>query len=61
MPTAKAFVFNERRIMQIKSARIVDRGRGPQIEGSRVTVMDVFRYLHRGYQDMLASMHRSSA
>src|SRR4029077_17159538 len=29
--------------------RIVDRGRGPQIEGHRLTVMDVFYYLHRGY------------
>src|SRR4051812_12802291 len=30
-------------------ARIVDIGRGPQIEGHRLTVMDVFYYLHRGY------------
>ncbi len=29
--------------------RIVDLGRGPQIEGHRLTVMDVFYYLHRGY------------
>jgi uncharacterized protein (DUF433 family) len=28
--------------------RIVDHGRGPQIEGSRLTVMDVFYYLRRG-------------
>ncbi len=28
--------------------QIVDYGRGPQIEGSRLTVMDVFYYLHRG-------------
>jgi hypothetical protein len=28
--------------------RIVDYGRGPQIEGHRLTVMDVFYYLHRG-------------
>jgi uncharacterized protein (DUF433 family) len=27
---------------------IVDYGRGPQIEGHRLTVMDVFYYLHRG-------------
>src|SRR5205814_9336746 len=26
-----------------------DLGRGPQIEGQRLTVMDVFYYLHRGY------------
>ncbi len=29
--------------------RIVDYGRGPQIEGHRLTVMDVFYYTHRGY------------
>src|SRR6478672_8450359 len=32
-----------------RSVRIVDLGRGPQIEGHRLTVMDVFYYLHRGY------------
>jgi uncharacterized protein (DUF433 family) len=32
-----------------KTVSIVDIGRGPQIEGSRLTVMDVFYYLHRGY------------
>src|SRR5437870_835614 len=35
--------------MQTKSVRIVDIGRGPQIEGQRLTVLDVFYYLHRGY------------
>src|SRR5438105_4198542 len=35
--------------MNIKTARIVDLGRGAQIEGSRLTVMDVFYYLHRDY------------
>ena len=34
--------------MNAKSVRIVDIGRGPQIEGHRLTVMDVFYYLHRG-------------
>ena len=38
-----------RTITQHQSARIVDVGRGPQIEGHRLTVMDVFYYLHRGY------------
>ncbi|MFO0968070.1 MAG: DUF433 domain-containing protein [Gemmataceae bacterium] len=28
--------------------RIIDIGRGPQIEGHRLTVMDIFYYLHRG-------------
>src|SRR5260370_10490696 len=32
-----------------KTVSIADVGRGPQIEGSRLTVMDVFYYLHRGY------------
>ena len=35
--------------MQTKTVRIIDVGRGPQIEGHRLTVMDVFYYLHRGY------------
>src|SRR6202043_2506527 len=35
--------------MTTKTVRIVDVGRGPQIEGHRLTVMDVFYYLHRGY------------
>jgi uncharacterized protein (DUF433 family) len=35
--------------MTAKNIRIVDVGRGPQIEGRRLTVMDVFYYLHRGY------------
>lgn len=33
----------------MNAIRIVDIGRGPQIEGHRLTVMDVFYYLHRGY------------
>jgi uncharacterized protein (DUF433 family) len=35
--------------MDRTAVRIVDIGRGPQIEGQRLTVMDVFYYLHRGY------------
>jgi uncharacterized protein (DUF433 family) len=35
--------------MNPNPVRIVDNGRGPQIEGHRLTVMDVFYYLHRGY------------
>src|SRR4051812_46589547 len=35
--------------MNSESVRIVDVGRGPQIEGHRLTVLDVFYYLHRGY------------
>jgi uncharacterized protein (DUF433 family) len=35
--------------MSTQNVRIVDVGRGPQIEGHRLTVMDVFYYVHRGY------------
>lgn len=35
--------------METQTVRIVDIGRGPQIEGHRLTVMDVFYYLHPGY------------
>jgi uncharacterized protein (DUF433 family) len=35
--------------MKTETVRIVDLGRGPQVEGHRLTVMDVFYYLHRGY------------
>src|SRR4051794_23014771 len=35
--------------MNPNPVRIVDVGRGPQIENHRLTVMDVFYYLHRGY------------
>lgn len=36
--------------MNAENASIVDIGRGPQIAGSRLTVMDVFYYLHRGHE-----------
>jgi hypothetical protein len=29
--------------------QIIDRGCGPQLSTSRLTVLDVFYYLHRGY------------
>ncbi len=35
--------------MKAESIEIVDRGRGPQLSTSRITVLDVFYYLHRGY------------
>src|SRR5437016_3714862 len=34
--------------METKKVRIVDYGRGAQIENHRLTVMDVFYYLYRG-------------
>ncbi len=35
--------------MQTKTIQIVDHGRGPQLSTTRITVLDVFYYLHRGY------------
>jgi hypothetical protein len=35
--------------MKTETIEIVDRGRGPQLSNSRITVLDVFYYLHRGY------------
>jgi hypothetical protein len=35
--------------MKTEAIQIVDRGRGPQLSTSRITVLDVFYYLHRGY------------
>ncbi len=35
--------------MHTTSIQIVDRGRGPQLSTTRITVLDVFYYLHRGY------------
>lgn len=43
------FAFQPGKTMSAETIEIVDRGRGPQIEGHRLTVMDVFYYLHRGY------------
>lgn len=35
--------------MATQPVRIINVGRGPQIEGHRLTVMDVFYYVHRGH------------
>src|SRR5580765_2836497 len=35
--------------MGTNGIQIVDLGRGPQLPGTRLTVMDIFYYLHRGY------------
>jgi uncharacterized protein (DUF433 family) len=34
--------------MKAETIEIVDRGRGPQLSTSRITVMDVFYWFHRG-------------
>ena len=36
--------------MEANGVRIVNVGRGPQLEGQWLTVMDVFYYLHRGHE-----------
>jgi hypothetical protein len=36
--------------MSTEPIQIVERGRGPQLATSRITVLDVFYYLHRGYE-----------
>jgi uncharacterized protein (DUF433 family) len=36
--------------MKTETIEIVDRGRGPQLSTTRITVMDVFYWLHRGYE-----------
>jgi hypothetical protein len=35
--------------MKTETIEIVDRGRGPQLSTTRITVLDIFYYLHRGY------------
>ena len=35
--------------MKTEIIEIVDRGRGPQLSTTRITVLDIFYYLHRGY------------
>lgn len=35
--------------METKTTMIVDRGRGPQLAASRITVLDVYYYLRRGH------------
>ena len=40
-------------------ARIIDRGRGPEISGTRITVYDVLDYLQEGWRyDQIAGLFR---
>jgi len=44
------------------TARIIDRGRGPEIEGTRITVYDVMDYWCKGWQhDQIACPFRLPA
>ena len=41
------------------SAKIIDRGRGPEIMGTRITVYDVVDYLQEGWRyDQIAGLFR---
>jgi len=43
-------------------AKIIDRGRGPEIEGTRITVYDVFDYARQGWhRDRIAALFRLSS
>lgn len=49
--------------MKMETVQIVDRGRGPQLSNSRITVLDVFYYLHRDHDfdvvhDVMPSLTR---
>jgi hypothetical protein len=35
--------------MKTEPIQIVDRGQGPQLNTTRITVMDIFYWIHRGY------------
>ncbi len=41
------------------SAKIIDRGRGPEIAGTRITIYDVVDYLQEGWRcDQIAGLFR---
>jgi hypothetical protein len=42
--------------MKTETIQIIDCGRGPQLSTTRITVLDIFYYLHRGYD--FAAIHR---
>ena len=43
-------------------AKIIDRGRGPEIAGTRITVFDVMDYLKEGWhRDRIANLFRLSS
>ena len=44
------------------SAKIINRGRGPEIEGTRITVYDVLDYVSHGWhRDRIAALFRLSS
>jgi uncharacterized protein (DUF433 family) len=51
-------VLLEEENMKTETIEIVDRGRGPQLSTTRITVLDIFYWLHRGsgWEDIQKSM-----
>lgn len=46
----------------VTEARIIDRGRGPEIAGTRITVYDVMDYYKNGrHRDWIAALFRLSS
>ena len=46
----------------LMSAQIINRGRGPEIEGTRITVYDVLDYTRQGWhRDRIAALFRLSS
>ncbi len=50
--------------MKTETIEIVDRGRGPQLSTTRITVLDTFYHLHRGHgfeviQEAMPSLSRA--
>src|SRR5215468_836296 len=46
----------------VMSAKIINRGRGPEIEGTRITVYDVLDYVSQGWhRDRIAALFRLSS
>ena len=46
----------------LMSAKIINRGRGPEIEGTRITVYDVFDYARQGWhRARIAALFRLSS
>jgi uncharacterized protein (DUF433 family) len=46
----------------LMSAKIINRGRGPEIEGTRITVYDVLDYTSQGWhRDRVAALFRLSS
>lgn len=44
------------------SAKIINRGRGPEIEGTRITIYDVMDYTQQGWhRDRIAALFRLSS